>query len=36
MVELRNSQEVNQAKFDEERREWLRSIRAAQENKAEV
>ncbi|VIO87522.1 Uncharacterized protein BM_BM9164 [Brugia malayi] len=35
MVELRKSQEVSQAKFDEERREWLRNMRAAQESKAE-
>ncbi|EJW86221.1 hypothetical protein WUBG_02868 [Wuchereria bancrofti] len=35
MVELRKSQEVCQAKFDEERREWLRDMRAAQESKAE-
>ncbi|KAK6111229.1 hypothetical protein QQG55_42835 [Brugia pahangi] len=35
MVELRKSQEVSQAKFDEERREWLRDMRAAQDSKAE-
>lgn len=36
MVELRKSQEVSQNKFDEERREWLRDMRAVQECKAQV
>ncbi|KAM3725401.1 Agglutinin receptor [Dirofilaria immitis] len=35
MVELRRSQEVNQTKFDEERREWLRDMRVIQESKAQ-
>ncbi|EFO25697.2 hypothetical protein LOAG_02785 [Loa loa] len=35
MVELRKNQEVSQVKFDEERREWLRNMQAAQEIKAE-
>ncbi|VDK86805.1 unnamed protein product [Litomosoides sigmodontis] len=35
MVELRKSQEVSQNKFDEERREWLRDLRAVQECKAQ-
>ncbi|VDK86415.1 unnamed protein product, partial [Onchocerca ochengi] len=35
MVELRKSQEVNQTKFDEERREWLRDLRIIQESKAQ-
>ncbi|VDN01259.1 unnamed protein product [Thelazia callipaeda] len=33
MVDLRRNQEINQAKFDEERREWLRDIREFQRNK---
>ncbi|OZC09149.1 hypothetical protein X798_03896 [Onchocerca flexuosa] len=36
MVELRKSQEVNQTKFDEERREWLRDMRNADNDKAEI
>ncbi|KAL3982853.1 hypothetical protein ACH3XW_48795 [Acanthocheilonema viteae] len=35
MVELRKSQEVSRTKFDEERREWLRDVRAVQESKAQ-
>ncbi|VDP15644.1 unnamed protein product [Onchocerca flexuosa] len=35
MVELRKSQEVNQTKFDEERREWLRDMRVIQESKTQ-
>ncbi|CAG9538803.1 unnamed protein product [Cercopithifilaria johnstoni] len=35
MVELRKSQEVSQTKFDEERREWLRDMRAVQESKTQ-
>uniref|UniRef100_A0A915PS73 Uncharacterized protein n=1 Tax=Setaria digitata TaxID=48799 RepID=A0A915PS73_9BILA len=35
MVELRKNQEISQTKFDEERREWLRDLRAVQESRAQ-